>query len=312
MGTRSHLRELVDPELLVLVGVPLDELADVVAQLAPRDHQRAEPGASTDLVVRSDHLVPGDPPVPVRVHRPRGVGGMRPCVYSIHGGGYIAGSHDDHDPLFERWCPMFGCVGVAVDYRLAPATPYPGPLEDCYAGLVWTWEHADELGVDRDRIGVMGGSAGGGLAAALALLCRDRQGPPLAFQLLECPMLDDRQITPSSRLEDLPVWSRASNAFGWQAHLGELHGTDDVPYTAAPARAVDLSGLPPAFVAVGAVDGFRDEDVDYATRLNQAGVPTELHVYPGGLHGYQLVPGARLTQRAQRITEEWLAQRLER
>ena len=170
---------------------------------------------------------------------------------------------------------------MSVDYRLAPETPYPGPLEDCYRGLVWTYEHADELGIDPERIGIMGVSAGGGLAAALALLARDRGEVPVAFQLLDSPMLDDRQRTPSSRQDGLAVWSRGSNTFGWKSYLGDLYGRDDVPATAAPARATDLSGLPPAFVSVGAVDGFRDEDIDYALRLNQAGVPDGAARVPG-------------------------------
>ena len=131
--------------------------------------------------------------MPVRVHRAKGTDGVLPCVYSMHGGGYVIGSHSMDDPLFERWCPKLGLVGVSVDYRLAPETPYPGPLEDCYRGLVWTYEHADELGIDPARIGIMGVSAGGGLAAALALLARDRGEVPVAFQLLDQPMLDDRQ-----------------------------------------------------------------------------------------------------------------------
>ena len=242
--------------------------------------------------------MPGDPEVPVRVHQPKGADHLLPCVFSMHGGGYVIGSYDMDDPIFDELCPKLGVVGVSVEYRLAPETPYPGPLEDCYRGLRWTHEHAEELGIDARCIGVTGVSAGGGLAAALALLARDRGEVPVAFQLLDSPMLDDRQITESSQQDELPVWSRGSNTFGWKAYLGELYGRDDVPYTAAPARAPDLSGLPPAFVSVGAVDGFRDEDVDYALRLNQAGVPTELHVYPGACHGYQLASDAPVTKQS--------------
>jgi acetyl esterase/lipase len=243
----------------------------------------------------------------LRVHRAKGAGGARPCVYSIHGGGYVLGSNTMDDPRLEDWCPKLGVVGVSVDYRLAPETPYPGPLEDCYRGLVWTHENADELGIDPERIGIMGVSAGGGLAAALTLLARDRGEVPVAFQLLDSPMLDDRQRTPSSRGDDLAVWSRASNTFGWRSYLGDLYGGGDVPATAAPARATDLSGLPPALVSVGAVDGFRDEDIDYALRLNQAGVPTELHVYPGACHGFtMLAPGAAVTKQCLRNMEDWL------
>ncbi len=143
------------------------------------------------------------------------------------------------------------------------------------------FEHAEQFGVDPTRIGITGVIAGGGLAACLALLVRDRGEMQIIFQLLECPMLDDRQITPSSQIDDLLIWSRESNAFGWVSYLGALYGTDNIPMYAAAARVADLTGLPPTYICVGAVDGFRDEDVDYATRLDQAGVPTELYVYPG-------------------------------
>ena len=168
-------------------------------------------------------------------------------------------------------------------------------------------------GRDRGRpghIGIAGASAGGGLAAALALLARDRGEVPLRFQLLDCPMLDDRQITPSSRLDGLHIWSRDSNTFGWRSYLGDLYGTADVPPYAAPGRATDLRGLPPAYVCVGAVDGFRDEDIDYAMRLNQAGVPTELHVYPGVPHGVMLFPDAPVAKRYVRGIEEWIGRQL--
>ena len=197
-----------------------------------------------------------------------------------------------------------------MNYRLAPEVPYPGPLEDCYRGLKWVFEQAEDLGVDRRRIGVAGSSAGGGLAAGLALYARDRGELPVAFQLLSCPMLDDRQQTPSSGLEGLAVWSRENNTFGWCSYLGDRYGTEDVPYTAAPSRCTDLSGLPPAFISVGTVDGFRDEDVDYATRLNQAGVPCELHVYPGACHGYQMAVEAALVHRSNRDMLDWLDRQL--
>jgi acetyl esterase/lipase len=224
----------------------------------------------------------------------------------------VLGSYAMNDAVFDRRCPRLALVGVSVDYRLAPETSYPGPLEDCYRGLAWTHEHAEELGVDRDRIGVHGASAGGGLAAALALLAKQRGEVPVAFQLLDSPMLDDRQRTMSSRLDGLPVWSRDSNAYGWRSYLGELYGTNDVPATAAPARATDddLAGLPPAFVSVGAVDGFLDEDVEYALRLNHAGVPTELHVYPGACHGYQLAERCEISRQSRRDVEDWLSRQI--
>ena len=266
----------------------------------------------SDAVERSDHVVDAANGVVVRVHRPRGIEGALPCVYSIHGGGYIRGTYDMDDAKFDRWCPTYGTVGVSVEYRLAPETPYPGPLEDCYAGLKWSHDNADELGIDRNKIGITGVSAGGGLCAALALLARDRGEVPLQFQLLDCPMLDDRQITPSSQVDDLVIWTKKTNAFGWRCYLGNLYGTDDVPYTAAAARAEDLSGLSDAYVCVGGADGFRDEDITYAMRLYGAGVPTELHVYPGAPHGVGLFPQTAIAQRYAADREDWLRRQLAR
>jgi len=304
-----NVHDLLDPEIAPALELfPFDTLnAETLPGVRALSRVQLE---LSNAVERTDHLVPGDPPIAVRVHRPAGADGALPCVYSMHGGGYVIGSYTMDDMLFDRWCPKHGIVGVSVEYRLAPETPYPGPLEDCYAGLRWVHEHADELGVDTRRVGVHGISAGGGLAAALALLARDRGGPPIAFQLLISPMLDDRQATPSSQQEGLPVWNRESNAFGWRSYLGDLYGRDDVPYHAAPARAVDLAGLAPAFVSVGTLDGFRDEDVDYALRLNDAGVPTELHVYPGAPHGFQIAPESEVCRRSFRDTDEWLVRQL--
>jgi acetyl esterase/lipase len=301
-------RTLLDPAFVAAAELlPFDDL-DVDALAMVRGFAMA--AELSEAVVRTDHRVPGDPEVPLRVHRARGADGSLPCVYSMHGGGYVMGTYDMDDARFDAWCPALGIVGVSVEYRLAPEFPYPAPLDDCYRGLVWTYEHADELGIDRERIGVAGVSAGGGLAAALALLARDRGEVPLAFQLLDCPMLDDRQDTPSSRLEGLAIWSKGSNEFGWRSYLGDRYGTDDVPYTAAPARATDLSGLPPAFVSVGGADGFRDEDILYALRLNQTGVPTELHVYPGAPHGYQVLPESAVAQKSSRDVLDWLTRQV--
>ena len=266
----------------------------------------------SDKVERTEHVVSTDPHVVVRVHRPKGITEALPCIYSIHGGGYILGTYDMDDARFDRYCTVFPCVGVSVEYRLAPETPYPGPLEDCYAGLKWTYEHGKELGIDTERIGIAGISAGGGLAAALALLARDRAEMPLTFQLLECPMIDDRQVTSSSQLDGLPIWSRDSNEFGWRSYLGDLYGSNDIPIYAAATRATDLSGLPPALVIVGGADGFRDEDIDYAMRLNQCGVPTELHVLPGAPHGVQMFAGSVVARRWDAIVTDWLALQLNR
>ncbi|CAL9345488.1 alpha/beta hydrolase [Streptomyces albus] len=202
----------------------------------------------------------------------------------------MSGGIDADRPVCERYALDLDCTVVSVDYRLAPEDPYPAGVEDCYAALVWTAQHADELGIDTTRVAVGGENAGAGLAAATALLARDRQGPPLIFQALTYPMLDDRNDTPPAReFHAIPSWSRQHNDSAWRAVLGTKVGGPDVEPYAAPARADDLSDLPPTLIQVGELDVFRDEDITYATCLLQAGVPTELHVYPGAYHGWDAV-----------------------
>jgi acetyl esterase/lipase len=189
-----------------------------------------------------------------------------------------------------------------VDYRLAPETPHPGPVEDCYAALKWLYTHADELGVDPKRIAIGGASAGGGLAAALGLLTRDRGEVPLVFQLLIYPMLDDRTVTttdPHPYTGEF-IWTAEANRFGWRSLLGQEPGGPDVSPYAAAARAESLAGLPSTFISVGALDLFLEEDIEYARRLIRAGVPTELHVYPGAYHGFNLTADAQVSQVAAR------------
>jgi len=307
----------VDPEvaaalaaLPVDIGALLGGLSDETLEATRQAMSQMPVPELSDTVERTDHEVPGTEGVVVRVHRPVGASGALPCLYWMHGGGLVLGSYAGDDPRFDRWSPMFGLVGVSVEYRLAPETPYPGPLEDCYAGLRWVHQHAGELGIDPNRIGIGGPSAGGNLAAGLALLARDRGEIPVQYQLLIYPMLDDRQITPSSQWPD-PVWPPSANTYGWTAYLGDKKGGPDVEPYAAPARATDLAGLPPTLVVVGAVDGFSDEDIDYAVRLRHAGVPVDLRVYAGGPHGFDgLAPQSALAQTANRDIEEWLAARL--
>jgi acetyl esterase/lipase len=247
----------------------------------------------------------------VRVYSPPADGTGRPCVYWIHGGGYLFGSALTVDQRLNAWVESLGCVAVSVEYRLAPEHPYPAPLDDCYAGLVWVAAHADELGIDGNQIVIAGASAGGGLAAGLALLARDRGEVPVAYQLLIYPMIDDRNVTPSSRIIGAPIWSRDANLLGWRGYLGREPGGDEVPAYAAAARAVDLGGLPPAFIGVGTLDVFRDENIEYASRLLAAGVPTELHVYPGAVHGFEMiVPSAAVSRRCQRDITDALARAL--
>jgi acetyl esterase/lipase len=241
-----------------------------------------------------------DDAVQVRVYSPPDPSPPRPCVYWIHGGGYIMGSALTVDARLNSWVESLGCVVIAVDYRLAPEHSYPAALSDCYDGLRWSIAHAAELGVDPERIVVAGASAGGGLAAALALLTRDRGEVALAHQILIYPMLDDRGVTPSSGMEGAPVWGRAANRLGWRAYLGSHASTTDVPVYAVPARATDLAGLPPAFIAVGSADLFRDESIDYASRLLASGVPAELHVYAGAPHGFDVIfPRAGVSRRCE-------------
>ncbi|MBA2513405.1 MAG: alpha/beta hydrolase [Solirubrobacterales bacterium] len=254
-------------------------------------------------VTTEDRMVPGPegaPDIRVRIYRPAGTSRALPGLYWIHGGGMVTGRLEDEDLRVKALVEQVGCVAVSVDYRLAPEHPYPAPVEDCYAALVWASERADDLGINLTLLAVGGASAGGGLAAATVLLARDRGTPNLAFQLLICPMLDDRNITPSSHeITDVGVWDRDMNISGWTALLGDKRGTDEVSPYAAPARASDLTGLPPTFIDVGSLEVFRDEDVDYALRLMRASVPTELHVYPGAYHGWDgFAPTATISQAA--------------
>ena len=255
---------------------------------------------------------PGDPHVMVRVYTPSGLDGAAPGLFWIHGGGMVLGNVAMDDLNCKAWAVEFGCVVASVEYRLAPEHPHPAPVEDCYAGLKWFAEEAESLGVDRARIAIGGASAGGGLAAALALLARDRGEVDIIFQQLIYPMLDDRNITHASHYVQHPkVWNRAANIAGWSALLGEPAGSDDVSPYASPARAEDLSGLPPAFIIVGELDLFVDEDIDYARRLIQAGVPTELHVFPGAFHGSDLmVPMSDTSRRWAKVRSAALRQAL--
>lgn len=302
---------LLDPEIAAAIAAaptPVPLSAEVLP--AMRENMRTIAGALplTDEVTRTDHEIesPDGFRFTIRVHRGVGAPDGQPIVVWLHGGGMIAGTYLIDDVRFDKWCPTMGVVGVAVDYGLAPERPYPGPLEDCYTALRWAHDHAAEIGGDASRIGIGGNSAGGGLAAGLGLLARDRGEIAVAFEALVYPMIDDRMTTTSSGWA-VPVWPPTSNDFGWSSYLSGRRGADDVEIYAAPARATDLAGLPPTFISVGALDGFLDEDIDYAHRLLAAGVPTELHVYPGAPHGFDLMlPGTQLARRARRHLDEWI------
>ncbi|MEU6975547.1 alpha/beta hydrolase [Streptomyces sp. NPDC046371] len=258
---------------------------------------------------------PGGPEVTLVSARPAGTDGPLPLLYYLHGGGMIMGNAWSVLPqLLRGWALPLESAVISVEYRLAPGTRYPGPLEDCYAGLVWAAANAAALGIDPDRIVIGGKSASGGLAAALALLTRDRGGPAPVGQLLLSPMLDDRGDTFSShQMAGVDTWDRSSNATAWQALLGDRYGTPDLPPHAAPARATDLSGLPPAYVEVGSAETFRDEAVAYADAIWRSGGQAELHVWPGAFHGFDTVaPGAALSRDARDARTRWLRRVLAR
>ncbi len=230
---------------------------------------------------------------------------LRPAILHIHGGGMISGRAQNMTTFCQSIVAEFECLVVNVDYRLAPETPFPGPVEDSYAALLWLYRNAPSLGVDRARIAVMGESAGGGLAALVAIAARDRGEVPLCYQLLIYPMLDDRTGTrPMAAASPKPIgWSAEANVFGWTAFLGVPAGSGTVPANAVPARVANLAGLPPCFIGVGTIDLFVDEDMAYARRLIAADVPTQLHVTPGAFHAFDfVVPGARV---AREFTAAW-------
>lgn len=225
----------------------------------------------------------------VRLFRPVGPG-PHPAMLWLHGGGFIIGTPDQDEAHCIELCKRLGMAVAAVSYRLAPKHAFPVPLEDCYAALDWLHANSDALKVDPKRITVGGASAGAGLAAGLALLAHDRGKIPVAFQLLIYPMIDDRTaIRTDIDNKRLRLWTNKSNRFGWGCYLGQEPGSEGVPEYAAPARRQDLSGLPPAWIGVGTCDVFHDEDVTYARRLQEAGVPCILKVVEGAFHGFEVV-----------------------
>lgn len=317
----THVPPPFDPELaaalelikdMISPGLTLDEIVEV----------RQGPGiqllAELDLTMSGtfeveDRRVPGpegEPDISLLICRPAApeTAGPRPVIYHVHGGGMVIGNNRVGVDVPLAWTQALDAIVVSVEYRLAPEHPHPAPVEDVYAGLLWTADHAAELGADPERIVIAGASAGGGLCAALALLTRDRKGPQPIGQMLMCPMLDDRNDSPSTyQMAGLGVWDRTANETGWTALLGSRRGGPDVPAYAAPARAEDLAGLPPAFLDVGSAETFRDEVVAYASRIWQAGGVAELHVWPGGFHGFDgFAPQAAVSQAARAAHLTWL------
>lgn len=261
-----------------------------------------------DLVVPGR---PGDPEIGLLVCRPTWAAPTA-IVYHVHGGGMVAGDSRNGIVGVLDWAECLALTVVSVDYRLAPETPHPGPVEDCLAGLLWTQQNAGALGSSADRVIVVGGSAGGGLAAGLTLLARDRGlRLPLGLMLL-APMLDDRNDTGSARqMAGVGVWDRTCNETGWTALLGAERGGVDVSPYAAPARAERLDGIPATYVDVGSAETFRDEAVEFASRIWAEGGAAELHVWPGAFHAFDaMVPGARLSGDARAARFAWLRRML--
>lgn len=304
-------RHLVDPELAPMLNVfPSIQLTPELlpqarAMLAEiQALQQAQVPSFPDIDVM-EYSVPGPqdaPEVPVIVSIPRWAQRPMPALLWIHGGGYVLGNAKADQALAMNIASQASCAVVSVDYRLAPETPFPGPVEDCYAALKWLSAQTEKLGVDPNRIAIGGASAGGGLAAGLGLLARDRGEVPLVFQLLIYPMLDDRTV---SAAEPHPytgefIWTAEANRFGWTSFLGQEPGSPGVSPYAAAARAESVAGLPPTYLCVGSLDLFLEENMEYARRLIREGVPTELHVYPAAYHGFNMAVEAQVTQAFER------------
>lgn len=287
-------RHLVDPELLPMLDMlpQADFTPERLPEARAMTAQRVEamPGPAPSQVVTIDGP-DGAPRLEVRLFHPPGGASAKGAVLHVHGGGFIVGSAAMNDAGNAAMAERNGVLVASVDYRLAPETPFPGPLEDCFAALIWLQAHSP------GPIVVAGESAGGGLAAALALLARDRGLPPLSGQLLTYPMLDPASADSLNGGTGEFVWTRNSNRFGWSA----MRGTAPIPqerlHHFAPALCSNLGGVAPAYIAVGSLDLFLDEDLAYAAQLSSSGVPVEMHVYPGAFHGFELMPGARVAAR---------------
>ncbi len=303
----NSLVERLDPEIKeqvkMMAAQPRMDYSDIPAARAASKKMMANVRMPEVHGVKSeDREVPGpkdSPDVPVRIYRPEKQAGLLPALLWIHGGGYMFGDLDQEDFIGKQLALAGDCMVVSVDYRLAPENPYPAPLEDCYAALKWLAANTKELKVESTHIAIGGASAGGGLASGLALLTRDRAEIDIIFQLLVYPMMNDCNVAPPSKtLPDALLWTRASNLIGWSAYLGCKPGGEGIPCYAAASRATDLKGLPPTYITVGDLDLFARESVEYARRLIEAGVSTELHVYPGGCHAFDMiVPGAGISRR---------------
>ena len=309
---RSGRRGVAEARELLQASTGIDPMSLMHPELREVAEALARPGGLGRLAGRGagdareaeTRMIPGRggaPDVKLLVSDPSPGAEGRPLYLHIHGGGYIGGAASARFEVADA----ADCVVVSVDYRLAPATPFPGSLEDNYAALKWASDNADELGIDRTRIAIGGESAGGGHAAMLAIAARDRGEVPVIFQVLVYPMLDDRTASTRSVPGHIGtlIWPRESNRSGWEALLGQPPGQPTVPPGSVPARVGDLSNLPPAWIGVGALDLFVDEDIEYAQRLIAAGVPVEMEVVPGAFHAFDLA--APETNVSRRFTESW-------
>ena len=321
---RAGVRPPFDPELERLLA----ERRYLSVSLLPRHIDRLRQAQASDEARLSDDAlrrgggvafeeitIPSSDAgvgMPLLVLRPAGPSRPRPAVCFFHGGGMVAGDNRTGIEVPLDWVEQLGLVVVSVGYRLAPEHPHPVPVEDCYAALGWLSAHRNTCGIDGGPLMLAGVSAGGGLAAGVALLSRDRRGPEISDQILMCPMLDDiGNFHSSGELDGVGVWDARSNSTGWEALLGSARGTSEVPVYAAPSRERNLAGLPASYLDVGAVETFRDEVIDFGARLAQAAVSTELHVWAGAFHGFDVLAAGSAVANAARATRiDYLRRRL--
>jgi acetyl esterase/lipase len=317
-ATSVHPAPPFDPELAAVLAVLADQLPPTLnaEMIVPMRSAMITPPIEEILAGRTitfeDRTIPGaegDPDIVVSIFARLDHKAGGPGIYHTHGGGMIIGDRFTGIEGILEWVELFDAVAVSVEYRLAPEDPDPALIDDCYAGLVWMADHADELGFDPARLIIAGASAGGGLCAGTALMARDKGGPELAGQVIIYGMLDDRNETVSShQIDGIGVWDRGSNDTGWDAYLGDRRKTDAVSIYAAPSRATDLSGLPPAYIDCGSAEVFRDEDVAYASTIWACGGVAELHVWPGGFHGFDMMaPHAAVAIAMRQTRTAWVA-----
>ena len=301
----QSINSRIDPEsklgldaLLKMMPGGFNSIPDIVKRRAVVSQLFSGPAQVYNEVTISEYKIPGlnkAPAILLRVVTPKNGKDSNPAIYDIHGGGMIMGDIKSGEASAVFFALKFNAVVVSVEYRLAPENPYPAAVEDCYAGLAWMANNAKMLKIDPEHIAVYGGSAGGGLTLATSLMARDKNFPKICFQMANYPMIDDRNVTVSSQeVSNVGVWDKKANIEAWNWYLG---GKKADIY-AAPARAMDLKGLPPTFIDVGEADVFRDEDIEFAQRLIKAGVTTEFHLYPGAFHASEMLsPNADLSKR---------------